>query len=214
MVDPDASESPRGGHSGNLSHLPNPSNVREERDLCAQCPPSADCPALRQAWRFDIKLFFTPHRRPAAPSFLFAAENRIALEEQVVDLFADEHYKAPFEAASPNHLVPVLDDGDCRLTDSSAILKYLADKVELTPVPQWPSGARSSQRAHGVSFVALGELIGSDYSAYLNVKRWLNRMKQLASWKRVNEVIDGYGASLSRAMPCRPCSSSGREVLT
>lgn len=200
---------------------------------------------------------------------LFAAENRIALDEHIVDLFTGEHYKAPFEAVNPNHLVPVLEDGDFRLTESSAILKYLADKSNSALYPKdlqqrarvnermdwintqlcrdfayglvypqiFPFHKRRSDEAHdatlawgkeraqgwlkvlndkilgpgnnylcgnaitiadyyGASFVALGELIGSDYSAYPNVKRWLAKMKQLPSWKRVNEVIDGYGASL------------------
>ena len=46
------------------------------------------------------------------------------------------------------------------------------------------------------SFVALSELTGSDLSEYPNVKRWLGRMKSLKNWQKVNEVIDGYGASL------------------
>jgi glutathione S-transferase len=46
------------------------------------------------------------------------------------------------------------------------------------------------------SFVALVETTGGDLSAYPNVKRWLGRMKELKSWRQVNEVIDGYAASL------------------
>lgn len=46
------------------------------------------------------------------------------------------------------------------------------------------------------SFVALAELTGSDLSGYPNVERWLGRMKALKSWKEVNQIIDGYGASL------------------
>ena len=45
-------------------------------------------------------------------------------------------------------------------------------------------------------FVALAEAVGSDLSGYPNVKRWLGRMKQLKSWAKVNEVINGYAASL------------------
>ena len=48
----------------------------------------------------------------------------------------------------------------------------------------------------GAAFVALGEMLGCDFSAYPNVQRWLARMKALPSWKQVNEAIDGYGASL------------------
>jgi len=48
----------------------------------------------------------------------------------------------------------------------------------------------------GAAFVALGDAIGCDYSAYPNIKRWLGKMKALKSWSRVNEVINGYAASL------------------
>ena len=47
------------------------------------------------------------------------------------------------------------------------------------------------------SFVALAELTGSDLGAFPNAKRWLGRMKELRNWKRVNEVIEGYAASLA-----------------
>ncbi|MFN0314614.1 MAG: glutathione S-transferase family protein [Burkholderiales bacterium] len=33
------------------------------------------------------------------------------------------------------------------------------------------------------SFIALGEIVGTDYSAYPNVKAWLGRMKALRTWK-------------------------------
>jgi glutathione S-transferase len=67
---------------------------------------------------------------------LFVAEQKIPLELQVVDLFTGEHYQPPFEAINPNHLVPVLEDGGFRLTESSAILKYLADKIESPLYPR------------------------------------------------------------------------------
>jgi glutathione S-transferase len=48
----------------------------------------------------------------------------------------------------------------------------------------------------GAPFVTLAELTGSDFADYGNVKRWLGRMKALKSWSKVNEAIEGYGASL------------------
>jgi glutathione S-transferase len=168
--------------------------------------------------------------------------------------------------------VPVLEDGDFRLTESSAILKYLADRTDSPAYPKelrararvnermdwintqvcrdfaygfvypqiFPMHKRASddvqaatlawgrERAKGwmnvldrnllgasnrylcgdgitiadyfgAPFVALGEAIRCDYSAYPNVKRWLNDMKQLRSWSKVNEVIDGFAASLKGA---------------
>jgi glutathione S-transferase len=51
----------------------------------------------------------------------------------------------------------------------------------------------------GAPFVALGEIVGCDYSAYANVRRWLAAIKQLKSWKKVNAAIDGCAASLKDA---------------
>jgi len=54
---------------------------------------------------------------------------------------------------------------------------------------------------HAVSYVALAEVIGSDLSAYPNVRGWLGRMKALKSWPKVWSVIDGFAETLkSRPM--------------
>jgi glutathione S-transferase len=217
-----------------------------------------------------LKLYYHPASTTSRPIMLFAAENNVPLEMQVVDLFTGEHYQPPFEAINPNHLVPVLDDGAFRLTESSAILKYLADKTGSplypkdlqararvnermdwvntqlcrdlaygTVYPQiFPFHKRRSdeaqsaqlqwgcERAQGwlkvldehilgahpylcgsemtiadyfaASFVALAETIGSDLGRYPRVRAWLDRMKALKSWSSVNQVIDGYAASLER----------------
>ena len=47
-----------------------------------------------------------------------------------------EHYKEPYAALNPNRMVPMLEDGDFRLTESSAILKYLADKIDSPAYPK------------------------------------------------------------------------------
>ena len=44
----------------------------------------------------------------------------------------------------------------------------------------------------GAGFVSLGEIIGMDFAAYPNVKRWLDNMKRLRSWNKVNEVFYGF----------------------
>ena len=219
-----------------------------------------------------MKLYYHPASTTSRPVMLFAAENGMNAEMQVIDLFTGEHFKPPFEAINPNHLVPVLEDGDLRLTESSAILKYLADKIDSPAYPKdlrqrarvnelmdwintqlcrdlaynfvypqvFPNHKRSSEEAQAAtiawgkeraagwlkvlndhilgtknpylcgdkitiadyfasSFVALGEVVRCDYAAYPNVQRWLGRMKQLKSWNKVNEVINGYAASLKDA---------------
>ena len=215
-----------------------------------------------------MKLYYHPASTTSRPLALFIAESGLKLDMVVVDLFTGEQYKPAFEAINPNHMVPVLEDGDFRLTESSAILKYLADAFnsplypkDLKPrarvnermdwvntqlnrelcygvvYPQvFPTHTRPSdlaqqatvewsrERAQGwlkilndniiganpylcgdaitiadyycAPFLAMGEVTGSDFSAYPNIQQWLARMKTLKSWKPVNEVIDGFAASL------------------
>lgn len=83
-----------------------------------------------------MKLYMHPVSMTSRPVRLFIAENKIPCEEQLVDLMTGEHLKEPFAAVNPNKLVPVLEDGDLRLTESSAILKYLADKTNSPTYPK------------------------------------------------------------------------------
>ena len=216
-----------------------------------------------------MKLYYHPISTTSRPIMLFAAEAGIPLEMQVVDLFTGEHLQPPYSGVNPNRMVPALEDGDFRLSENSAILKYLADKVGSPAYPKDPQQRarvnermdwtntqlcsdlcygliypqifdahkrrsdeaqaatleRARERAkvwlavlndhilgadnnylcgnamtiadyHASSYVALAELTGTDYSAYPNVKKWLDRMKSLKSWKSVNQVVDGFAASL------------------
>ena len=77
-----------------------------------------------------MKLYYHPISTTSRPVMLFAAESRIPLEMKVVDLFTGEHVKPPYSALNPNKLIPTLEDGDFVLTENSAILKYLADKID------------------------------------------------------------------------------------
>jgi glutathione S-transferase len=59
---------------------------------------------------------------------LFCAQEGIEFERVEVDLLAGAHLSEGYQRINPCGFVPVLEDGDYRLTESSAILKYLADK--------------------------------------------------------------------------------------
>ena len=218
-----------------------------------------------------MKIYYHPASTTSRSVMLFVAESGIAAEMQLVDLFTGEHVKPPYAAVNPSQLVPTLEDGDFRLSESSAILKYLADKVDSPAYPKelrqrsrvnermdwintqlcrdlaygfvypqiFPSHKRAGdavqaatlawgrERAQrwlqvldqnligknaylcgdritiadyfGAPFVALGEAVRCDYAACPNVKRWIGSMKQLKSWKKVNEAIDGYVATLKDA---------------
>ena len=63
-----------------------------------------------------MKFFYHPVSTTCRPILLFAAESRIELELQLVDLFKGEHLGDPYAAVNPSRQVPVLEDGDFRLT--------------------------------------------------------------------------------------------------
>lgn len=67
---------------------------------------------------------------------LFCAEERIAFEKVDVDLLSGAHIAESYRNINPCSLVPVLEEGDFRLTESSTILKYLADKFESKAYPR------------------------------------------------------------------------------
>lgn len=90
-----------------------------------------------------MKLYYHPVSTTCRPILLFAAESGIELQLQLVDLFTGEHLVEAYGAINPSRQVPVLEDGDFRLTESASILKYLADKVGS---PAYPKDLR--ERAH------------------------------------------------------------------
>ena len=92
-----------------------------------------------------MKLYYHPASTASRPVVLFAAENDIALELQLIDIFKGEHRLPAYTALNPNGLVPLLEDGGLRLTESSAILKYLADKVDS---PLYPKGLQLRARVN------------------------------------------------------------------
>ncbi|HTV20680.1 MAG TPA: glutathione S-transferase family protein, partial [Polyangiaceae bacterium] len=83
-----------------------------------------------------MKLYMHPVSMTSRPVRLFIAESGIKVDEQVVDLMTGEHLGPAFAAVNPSKMVPVLEDGDLRLTESSAILKYLADKIDSPAYPK------------------------------------------------------------------------------
>ena len=83
-----------------------------------------------------MKLYMHPVSMTTRPVRLFIAENNIPMDEVFIDLMKGEHYGDAYTAVNPNRMVPMLEDGDFRLTESSAILKYLADKVGSPAYPK------------------------------------------------------------------------------
>jgi glutathione S-transferase len=92
-----------------------------------------------------MKIYYHPVSTTSRPLMLFAQESNLPIEFQVVDLMKGEHVQPPYAAINPSKLVPVLEDGEFRLTESSAILKYLAEKFDL---PAYPKELRARARVN------------------------------------------------------------------
>ncbi len=215
-----------------------------------------------------MKLYYHPASTTSRIVQLFALDQGIDLDYELVDLFTGAHLTPEFAKINPSQLVPVLEDGDFRLTESAAIVRYLADKAGSNAYPKdlkqrarvnemmdwfnsnsykdfaygliypqaFPSHKRPSDDVQagtlawgkqktegwlkildqqllgnkkflcgdsitladymGAEMIALGGLIGCQYSAYPNVERWLGTMRGLKPWAKVHEAIDGFAASI------------------
>jgi glutathione S-transferase len=83
-----------------------------------------------------MKLYCDPISTAARPILLFAAEAGIALERVHVDLLTHQNREPAYLEINPNGLVPFLADGDFTLGESTAILRYLADKAGSPAYPK------------------------------------------------------------------------------
>ncbi len=95
-----------------------------------------------------MKLYCNPVSPTSLSVMLFCAEARIPFEPVVIDLMKSQQKTPDYLTLNPWGLVPVLEDDDFVLTESSAILKYLADKAKL---PAYPHGLRERARVNEVS---------------------------------------------------------------
>jgi glutathione S-transferase len=83
-----------------------------------------------------MKLYYHPASTTSRIIMMFAAEEGIELDYEVVDLMTGAHLKPEYRAVNPNCLVPTLDDDGFRLTESGAIIRYLADKYGSDAYPK------------------------------------------------------------------------------
>lgn len=76
-----------------------------------------------------MKLYCDPISTTSRPVMLFIAEHGLDVELVHVDLMSGANQAAEYLAVNPNGIVPFLVDGDLSLGESTAILRYLADKI-------------------------------------------------------------------------------------
>ncbi len=79
-------------------------------------------------------LFHSPISQHSRRVVSLLEEVGISYESNVVDMMNGEYLTAPFLAVNPNHQVPTLIDGDVKIHESNAILRYLCHKYDLS---QW-----------------------------------------------------------------------------
>ena len=83
-----------------------------------------------------MKLYYDPISTTSRPLMMFAAEHRLQIEWELVSLFQGEHKSPAFLAINPNGTVPLLVEDGFVLSESAAILKYLAGQAQSPAYPQ------------------------------------------------------------------------------
>ena len=91
------------------------------------------------------KLYILEVSNTSRPIRALIAEYKLPIEEVALDFYKGEHAKEPYTLLNPNALVPTLDDDGFVLTESSAIMKYLADKYDL---PLYPKGLKERAKVN------------------------------------------------------------------
>ena len=92
-----------------------------------------------------MKLYMHPVSMTSRPVRLFMAEKGLKADEEVIDLMTGAHFQEPYASINPSKLVPMLDDDGFKLTESSAILKYLAEKFDL---PEYPKDLKARAKVN------------------------------------------------------------------
>lgn len=111
-----------------------------------------------------LRIHHFPKSGHAHRALVFAKLAGIAHETVHVDLAAGAHKTAAFLEMNPNGQVPVLEDGDVIVSDSNAILVYLARQY----APDWmPSDALGEANVQRWLTLAAGEIAFGSCAARL-----------------------------------------------
>lgn len=212
-----------------------------------------------------MKLYMHPVSNTSRPVLMLIKDNNLPVEEEVVDLMTGAHHQEPYTSINPSRQVPTLVDEELVMGESSAILKYLADKFDLAAYPKdlkarakvneamdwfnthfyhdyaygvvypqvFPHHKRASDELQkgtiawgiektktwlkvlndhwlgqgnpyltgdkitiadyfGAALLTCGDPIRTSFDAYPNIKAWLDRMAETASWSKCNEALWGF----------------------
>jgi glutathione S-transferase len=92
-----------------------------------------------------MKLYCDPISTTSRPVMLFITEQGLDVELVHVDLMSGANREPAYLVINPNGIVPFLVDGDLALGESSAILKYLAEKIGS---PTYPTEIKARAKAN------------------------------------------------------------------
>ncbi|CAO3440695.1 glutathione S-transferase family protein [Azospirillum endophyticum] len=139
-----------------------------------------------------MKLYHHPLSGHAHRARLFVSLLGLPHELVEVDLAAGQHKSPEFLKLNPFGQVPVLDDAGVIVTDSNAILVYLAKKAGRGDwLPEDPNGAAAVQRwlsvaagevAYGPAAARLITVFGAKFNADEVIGRAHTLLARLESW--------------------------------
>ncbi len=150
-----------------------------------------------------MKLYYFDGSTTCRPIVMFAAEAGLPLDLEVVNVFAGEHKSDRYTAVNPNQLIPVLEEPDgFRLMESSAILKYLADKAGHRA---WPTDARARAAVNSrMDWFNTGFYrdfgYGYVYGQLFPQAKWEDEGMQAAAIARARTASERHFAVLERHM--------------
>ena len=78
----------------------------------------------------SIVLYYMPESPPCRAVEMVAGLVKARLNKQYVNLFTGEHMKDDYLRLNPLHKVPFIIDGDLKLNESRAIMRYLVNKYK------------------------------------------------------------------------------------
>ena len=171
-----------------------------------------------------MKLYYHPISTTSRTIMLFAAESRHPAGDAGGRPVHRRAHAAAVRALNPNKLIPTLEDGDFVLTENSAILKYLADKIDSPAYPKdLQQRARVNERMDWTSTQLCSDLVygwstrrsstaTSAAATRPRPPRWSAAKERAQTWLKVlNEHVLGAGQQLpvrrraSRSPTTTPC---------
>ena len=124
-----------------------------------------------------MKLYFHPLSHNSRRARSVALNTGVAFEPIVVDVMTGAHKKPEFLKINPNGMIPVLDDDNFILSESTAIDAQLANNDFIT--------GKTVTLADFVCASPLTMAVPARIPTekYKNIARWLTKMDTVPGWK-------------------------------